>query len=127
MENADNTATNTVPTKKERESKIWATLCHLSSFAGFVFPLGNIIAPLIIWVIKRDEHPLVADQGKEVLNFQISITIYMIISAFLVILVIGFVLLFIVGAFCAIMTIVAAVKTSEGEEYRYPLCIRLIQ
>ncbi|MCP4634386.1 MAG: DUF4870 domain-containing protein [candidate division Zixibacteria bacterium] len=106
---------------------MWATLCHLSSFAGFVFPLGNIIAPLIIWVIKRDEHPLVADQGKEVLNFQISITIYMIISAFLVILVIGFVLLFIVGAFWAIMTIIAAVKTSEGEEYRYPLCIRLIQ
>ena len=60
------------PTKDERT---WAMLCHFSAFSGLIFPFGNFLAPLIIWLIKKEEMPFVEDQGKEVLNFQISMTI----------------------------------------------------
>jgi hypothetical protein len=59
------------------EERNWAMTCHLASFAGYVLPLGNIIGPLVAWLMKRDEFPLVDDQGKEALNFQISMTIYL--------------------------------------------------
>ena len=54
----------------------WAMFAHLAAFAGFLFPLGNIIGPLIVWLFKKDEFARVEDQGKESLNFQISISIY---------------------------------------------------
>jgi uncharacterized Tic20 family protein len=58
-----------------KDANLWAMLCHLSALVGFVIPFGNIIAPLVIWTIKKDEFDLVNDQGKEAINFQISITI----------------------------------------------------
>ena len=55
-------------------------LCHLSSLAGSVIPFGNIVGPLVVWLIKKDEYAFVDDQGKESLNFQISITIYTVVG-----------------------------------------------
>ena len=66
--------TSNIPLNKEQnEERTFAMLCHLLVFSGYFIPFGNIIGPLIIWIVKRDDHPLVNDQGKEVLNFQISI------------------------------------------------------
>lgn len=113
----------TVPSKDE---KLWAMLCHLSALVGFVIPFGNIIAPLIIWVIKKDEYPLVADQGKEAVNFQISMTIYFIAAVILIFVAIGIALLPIIALFGLIMIVIASIKANEGEKYRYPLTIRLI-
>jgi uncharacterized Tic20 family protein len=110
-----------------RDQNTWAMLCHLSALAGFVIPFGNIIGPLVIWMIKKDEFPLVADQGKEALNFQISMTIFYIISIILIIVLIGIILLIGLGIFSLIMTIIAMVKANEGVAYRYPLCIRFIK
>ena len=56
-----------LPSKDERT---WAMLCHFSAYAGCVFPFGNILGPLIIWLSKREDYPLVADQGKEILIFK---------------------------------------------------------
>jgi uncharacterized Tic20 family protein len=78
-------------------------------------------------LIKKDEMPFVNDQGKEAINFQISIVIYGIVSAILVVVIIGVFLLIAVSLFSIIMVIVAAVKANSGEKYRYPLCIRLIK
>ena len=69
MENQDVVEQQEVK-EPSKDEKMWAMLTHISTFAVFVFPVGNIIAPLIIWLIKKDEFPLVDDQGKEVLNFQ---------------------------------------------------------
>jgi len=102
-------------------------VCHLSAFAGFIIPLGNIIAPLVIWLIKRAESPFIDDQGKEALNFQISMIIYAVISWILVTIFIGYLLLFAVGIFDIVMVIMAALKANEGEMFRYPLCIRFIK
>ena len=109
------------------QEKTWALFCHLSAFAMFIFPLGNILAPLTIWLIKKDELPLVDDQGKESINFQISVTIYLFIAGLLTIVIIGFPLLIALGIFDIVMIIIAAIKVNDGEKYRYPFTIRLIK
>jgi uncharacterized Tic20 family protein len=109
-----------------KDEKMWAMLCHLSALAGFVVPFGNIIAPLVIWILKKEEYPLVDDQGKEALNFQISVTIYLIIGVILIFVAIGIVVLPLVALFSLIMIIVASIKANDGAKYRYPLTIRLI-
>ncbi len=97
-----------------------AMACHLLGLVGF-------IGPLIIWLLKNNESPAVDKNGKESLNFQISMLIYLIgawISSFILI---GFVLFPAVIIFNYVMVIIAAVKTSKGEDFKYPLCIRFIK
>jgi hypothetical protein len=109
------------------ESRMWAMVAHISALSGFVIPFGNILGPLIVWLVKRDEMAFVEDQGKEALNFNISITIYGIISALLIFVLIGFALLLILGVVWLVFVILAAVKANEGTAYRYPLTLRLIK
>ena len=109
-----------------KDEHMWGMLCHLSALAGFLIPTGNIVGPLVVWLIKKDEMPFVDDQGKEAVNFQISVTIYVIVSAVLIFVVIGIVLLPAALIFGLVMTIIASLKANEGEAYRYPLCIRFI-
>lgn len=110
-----------------KEAMTWGMLCHLIAFAGFIIPFGNIIGPLVIWLIKKDEFEFVNDQGKESLNFQISMTIYFIVSAILTIIVIGILLLIGLAIFDLVVLIIATIKANGGEKYRYPLCIRFIK
>ena len=112
------------PTKDERT---WAMLSHFSALCMFIFPFGNILAPLIIWLIKKDEMPFVEDQAKEVLNFQISMTIYIIGSIILIIVLIGIPILIVLGIFNVIITIIAGIKANDGKSYRYPINLKLIK
>ena len=114
-----------LPTTKD--DRTWAMLCHLSGLAGYVIPFGNILGPLIIWLIKRDQSWFVDDQGKEALNFQISWAIYMIVSLIAILVLVGIVLVGIVAIGGLVLLIVAAVKANEGIAYRYPLTIRFIK
>ncbi len=124
----DNSEATTVEeTTSSKEERTWAMACHLSSASGFVIPLGNIFAPLVIWLIKKDEFPLVADQGKESLNFQITVLIAAILSAMLTLVLIGFLLLPAVAIYWIIFTIIAAMRANEGESYRYPCTLRFIK
>lgn len=106
------------------DARNWAMGCHLSSLLGLVLPLGNLIGPLVCWLVKRDQSPLVDANGKESLNFQISMTIWMIVSGFLIFVLIGIPILLVLAVLDVVFAIVAAVKTSNGEPYRYPLTIR---
>jgi len=111
----------------DKDARLWAMLCHLSTFAVWVgIPFGNILGPLIIWLIKKDEYPLVNDQGKEALNFQISMTIYSIVSVLLCFVLVGFVLIPIIVIADVVLTIIAAIKANDGIPYRYPMTIRLV-
>lgn len=112
-----------VPSKEQRN---WAMFAHLSSFAGHVIPFGHIGGPLLVWLLKKDEMPFLNDQGKESLNFQITMTFAFIVAALSLFVLVGFVLLPAVWLFDVIMTIIATVKASEGVAYRYPLCLRLV-
>jgi uncharacterized protein len=112
---------------EQKEERNWGMFCHLAALAGFVVPFGNVIGPLIIWLIKKDESQFVNDQGKESVNFQISFSIYAMIAAVLIVVVIGIVLLIVLGIGMLILVIVAGIKASNGEQYRYPLTIRFIK
>jgi uncharacterized protein len=109
------------------EMRNWAMGCHIAALAGYVVPFGNIIGPLICWLSKRSESALVDRNGKEALNFQISMSLYAIVSAVLIFALIGIPLLFAVGILDLVCTIIAAVKTSNGQPYRYPLTIRFLR
>lgn len=111
----------------DRDERMWGMLCHLSALAGFVIPFGNLIGPLVVYSMKKDEYAFVADQGKESLNFQISVLVYLIISGIAVLLVIGIFFLMVIGLFTLILTVVASVRANDGEFFRYPLCIRFIK
>jgi uncharacterized Tic20 family protein len=111
----------------DKNENMWAAVCHISTFAGFYFPFANIIAPLVIWLVKKDEYPLVRDQGREAINFQISITLYTIVCIPLIFVCIGILLIIAIGIFDFICTIIATINASDGVKYRYPLCIRFIQ
>ncbi|HFE65080.1 MAG TPA: DUF4870 domain-containing protein [Caldithrix sp.] len=107
-----------------QDIRLWAMLCHLIALAGFVIPFGNIIGPLVVWMIKREESPFIDYHGKEALNFQISMSIYIIAAAILVLIAIGILLLVALGIFGLIMIVIASMKANSGEKYRYPLTIR---
>jgi uncharacterized Tic20 family protein len=108
------------------DERTWGMLCHLAALAGFI-PFGNIVGPLIVYSIKRQEYDFVEDQGKESLNFQITMTIALIVSGILTIIVIGLLLLLVVGLFSLIFTVIGAIKASQGEYYRYPFNIRFLK
>ena len=113
-----------VPTAEDKQ---WGLFAHLSSLAGLIIPFGNILGPLIIWQVKKDTLPFAADQGKEALNFNITIAIAAIISGLLTLVLIGFLLLPLVGLAWLVFTIIAAVKANNGEAYRYPFALRLVK
>lgn len=114
--------------EQQKEERIWAAFCHLSAFAGLVFPpFGFVLGPVIIWIIKKEGMPLVADQGREAINFQLTMLIILIICFVLVFLLIGFLLIAFWGIFQFIIIIVATIKAHAGVYYRYPFAIRFIK
>lgn len=111
----------------KNDETMWAMFCHLGGLFGFVFPFGNILAPLVIWLAHREKYPLVDDQGKEAVNFQISLSIYLIASALMVLIVVGLFLFIALLVFALVVTVSAAIQASKGGKYRYPFAIRFIQ
>lgn len=118
------------PTPEQRplsgEERNWGMLCHLSILSGLLVPFASLIAPLVIWQIKRQEMPFVDYNGKEALNFQITYLIAFLVSLALTSILVGFVLLGVVSVAWFVFTIIATVKASNGEYYRYPFILRLI-
>jgi uncharacterized Tic20 family protein len=109
----------------DRDSRMWAMFCHLAALAGYTgIPFGNVIGPLVVWLIKKDDHLFIDDQGKEAINFQISMTIYLIVAGLLCFVLIGIPLLIFLAIAQVILIIIAAVKANSGELYRYPFAIR---
>lgn len=104
----------------------WATIAHLAPLFGYFIGFGQILIPLIIMLTRGQTSAFVRDQAKESLNFQISMTIYAIISFILVFVVIGIPLLIALGIFGLIAMIKAASTAGRGEYYRYPFTLRLI-
>ncbi|ODU45622.1 MAG: orotate phosphoribosyltransferase [Lysobacteraceae bacterium SCN 69-123] len=123
MSDYENTAANGV----SAEEKQWGMFAHLAALAGIVIPLGNLLGPLIVWLVKKDTMPFVADQGKEALNFNITVFIAAFVSGILTLVLIGFLLLIVVGIAWLVLTILAALAANKGETYRYPFTLRLIK
>ncbi|HZJ06062.1 MAG TPA: DUF4870 domain-containing protein [Nocardioidaceae bacterium] len=103
------------------EEKMWAIGAHIGPL------LLGFVAPLVVWLVFKDRSAFLNRHGKEALNFQISYFIYFVVATFSLILLIGFLLLPVVGIAWLVFMIIAAVKASNFEDYRYPLTIRLIK
>jgi len=103
-------------------------LCHLTALLAITgLPLGHIIGPLVVWLFKKKAYPFVDEQGKESLNFQISMTVYTLVAALLIYIKIGTFPVFILVIANFILVIIASMNAYNGETFRYPLNIRLIK
>ena len=113
--------------KPSREARQWAMFCHFSAFLGMWFPFGSLIGPLILWQIKRESDPFIDDQGKEALNFQITVAILSAICYVLMFILVGFALLGLVLIGAVVLVVIAGVKANDGVTYRYPFTCRPIK
>ena len=111
----------------ERDERMFATFAHLGMIAGFVFPLGNIIVPLVIWLTQRDKSDFVDVHAKEALNWQLTVTILAFGGVILLFLIIGIPLLIMLGLACLVFSIIGAIKANEGKMYEYPFNLRIIK
>lgn len=102
------------------DEKNIATVTHL---AGTIF---LFIPALIVWILKKDDSAYIADQAKEALNFQITVAIALFAANILIWILVGLALIPIIWIANIILCILAAIATSKGETYRYPICLRLI-
>ena len=109
------------------EEKTMAMLCHLASFAGYFVPIvGNIVGPLIVWQLKKEGSAFIDHHGREAVNFQLNICVYLTILLPLCLFLVGIPFAIAVTLASLVLTIVAAVKARDGESYRYPFTIRLV-
>lgn len=115
------------PVPDEPGVRNWAMWCHLSALGGYVVPMAGLIAPLVVWLSGRERDPFIDEQGKEAVNFRLTLVVYYLVSFALIFVVIGFFLLAAVGLFDLIMTIIAGVRAGSGEHFRYPLSLRMIR
>ncbi|NLY38714.1 MAG: DUF4870 domain-containing protein [Firmicutes bacterium] len=112
----------------QKDTRTWGMLCHLTALSALLgVPMGSILGPLIVWLIKKNESPFVDDQGKESLNFQISFLIYYFIAGLLIFLLIGILLLPALMILNLVLVIIASLKANEGISYRYPFTIRFLR
>jgi uncharacterized Tic20 family protein len=122
---SDTPAPGTAPTENERT---WGMLAHLSALTGVVvWLLGCIIGPLVVWIARRDQSAFVAEHAREALNFNITVVLAALVCMLLMLVFVGFILgtaLFVVWL---VFTLIAAIKASEGEHYRYPFSLRLVK
>jgi hypothetical protein len=117
----------------ERYQRQWAVLCHLSALLQIAMlpTIGNILGPAIVWLVKKDQYPLVNVEGKESLNFQISMSLYAwLVSALLALTCIGKLLIplavLALSVVDVVLVVMASVRTNRQEVYRYPLSIRFL-
>ena len=122
------------PGSPESRARTWNMLCHLSALAGFGIPFGQLLGPLIVWQIKKNEIPSVDVHGKAALNFQITVTIALFAAAAAVIILhffcIGFLLIPLVPLIViagAVFAIIAGIKANNGEDYKYPWSLELVK
>jgi uncharacterized Tic20 family protein len=105
----------------------WAMLCHLSSFAGFFFPFGGIIGPLICWMSKKDESVWIDINGKASMNFQLSVLLYIVLVIPLCFIIIGIPIIAFLSVLKIVCVIIASIKSAKGERFKYPISIPFIQ
>lgn len=116
------------------QARMWNMWCHLSALAGFVIPFGNVLGPLLVWQIKKNEFPSVVEHGKAALNFQLTVLIVLLPITVLMLLLIAFCIGFLlipVGVIIwlagLVFAVIAGIKANNGEAYRYPWSLTLIK
>jgi len=117
------------------EERNWAMIGHLSGLLGLITGgFGNVIGPLVVWLIKKDTMPFAAQQAKEALNFQLTwmiaavvIAIVSIPLSLIIIGVFGFIIAALIPVVSWIFSVIAGIQAGEGKAYRYPMTIRMVK
>lgn len=107
-----------------KELRLWAMLLHLSLLAGLIIPLGGLVVPIVIYLVKKDDIPGLEPHWHVVVNWLLSALIYAVICVVLMLVLIGFLLIWVLGLLALIFPIVGAIKANDGEVWEYPLSIR---
>ena len=124
-EPSDTTAPRASPTENERT---WGMLAHLSALAGVViWLLGCVLGPLAVWLARRDQSEFVAAHAREALNFNITVVLAAVVCLALMVVFVGFILGTALFIGWLVLTLIAAIRASEGELYRYPFSLRLVK
>ena len=105
----------------------YITLMHLSQFGGYIVPFLGFIAPVVFWVLNKDNNANVDLHGKNIVNFMLSWLIYYVCGGILVLLLIGIPVLIALAIMQIVFIILAAVKATNGEYWKYPLSITIIR
>jgi uncharacterized protein len=111
------------PAVDDRQVRQWALILHLSLLAGFLIPLAGLVAPIIIWQLKKEEMPGLDAHGKVVTNWMISSIIYAGVSVLLIFVIIGIPLLLLLCLVGVIFPIIGGIKASDGQVWKYPMSI----
>lgn len=116
------------PERLDKTVRNWAMGCHMIALVGVLGNgIGFFVGPMVLWLIKREDHPFIDEHGKEAVNFQITMCIALFVSALLIFVVIGAFLLPVVAIVDVVLTVIAGLKAADGEHYRYPFSIRFIK
>ena len=107
------------------EERTWALAAHIGSLVAAWFAFG-FLAPLVVLLVQGQQSTFVRRHAVESLNFQISLLIYLAVSVVLVFVVVGVFMLVALGIFALVVIILATVAASNGQDYRYPLTLRLV-
>jgi uncharacterized Tic20 family protein len=110
------------------DERTWAMIAHFSALAAFLVPpVGGVLGPLVVWLVKREHSAFAADAAKEAMNFNIAVLIGYLVCALLVFVFIGLLLAAALFVFWLVMTVLAGIKASEGVHYRYPFALRIVK
>ncbi len=110
-----------------QDDKSMGMVAHLSALSGYIIPFGNILGPLLIYLTQKDKSEFIAYHAKESLNFQITVTLAMLVSGVLTFVLIGIPLLIAVAIGSLVLTIIAGIRANEGKWYQYPWKLTFIQ
>jgi len=108
------------------DERTWGVITHAAAFVGFAVPFGNVLGPLLVWLIKKDESRFLDANGKQALNFQITWTILIVISLLTLLIGIGLIIVPVVMLAWLIFVVLAMIRASENQVYDYPLTIDLV-
>jgi uncharacterized Tic20 family protein len=123
------------PPNPESQARTWNMLCHLSALAGFIgVPFGHVLGPLLVWQIKKNEFPSVDIHGKAALNFQLTVTVAALVATAAMFVgfffCIGWLLLpvvILIALAGLIFSVIAGIKASNGEDYKYPYSFEFVK
>lgn len=111
----------------EARTREWAMFLHISQLLGFLLPLAGLVAPLLIWQLKKDELPGLDPHGKVVMNWVLSALIYLLAASLLVLVVVGIPLLLALLVLAVVFPIIGGLKANAGELWQYPLSIEFLK
>jgi hypothetical protein len=113
---------------EDPQTRMWGMLCHLTALVGLIgVPFGNLLGPLVVWLLKKNEMAVVNEEGKKSLNFQLTMTIGLVIAGLLCFLLIGFPLLIGLAIADLILVIMASIKVNNGEKFQYPFSLEILK